>query len=72
MVAMESDSSIEKRSVDETAKPHLATHDVDVAAELTAGKDFVLDPAEAARVRYVTLCARCARGNVLINAQEKD
>ncbi|KAI0665309.1 MFS general substrate transporter [Cubamyces menziesii] len=51
MVAMESDSSIEKRSVDETAKPHLATHDVDVAAELTAGKDFVLDPAEAARVR---------------------
>ena len=28
---------------------------VDVAAELTAGKDFVLDPAEAARVRYVAL-----------------
>ncbi|CDO76435.1 hypothetical protein BN946_scf184781.g12 [Trametes cinnabarina] len=50
---MESDSSIEKRSVadDAASKPHLNASDVDVAAELTAGKDFVLDPAEAARVR---------------------
>ncbi|KAI0823552.1 MFS general substrate transporter [Trametes gibbosa] len=54
---MESDSSInEKRSevLDDSApanKPHLAPQDVDVAAELTPGKDFVLDPQEAARVR---------------------
>lgn len=55
---MESDSSLEKRgSVGDDApahnKPHLATQDVDVAAELAAGNDFVLDPAEAARVRCV-------------------
>ncbi|KAJ3015913.1 hypothetical protein NUW54_g922 [Trametes sanguinea] len=50
---MESDSSIEKRSVNDDvhAKPHLNSSEVDVAAELTPGKDFVLDPAEAARVR---------------------
>ena len=57
---MESDNSSmnEKRSMNGHAdhpleKPHVDTTNVDVAAELTAGKDFVLDPAEAARVRYV-------------------
>ncbi len=62
---MESDSSLEKRgSIADDApahnanKPHLATQDVDVAAELAAGKDFVLDPEEAARVRCVCR-ARC-------------
>nr|VWP00642.1 S-adenosylmethionine synthase (EC [Ganoderma boninense] len=58
---MDSDnSSVEKRSgsadlIDEQGaeKRHLDvdTTNVDVAAGLTAGKDFVLDPAEAARVR---------------------
>ncbi|TBU35510.1 MFS general substrate transporter [Dichomitus squalens] len=53
---MESDASSvnEKRSVNGAQpleKPHVDTTNVDVAAELTAGKDFVLDPAEAARVR---------------------
>ena len=62
---MDSDnSSVEKRSgsadlIDEQGaeKRHLDvdTTNVDVAAGLTAGKDFVLDPAEAARVRYVAL-----------------
>ena len=59
---MESDNSSinEKRSMNGHAdhpleKPHIDTTNVDVAAELTAGKDFVLDPAEAARVRYVAL-----------------
>ncbi|KAI0647523.1 MFS general substrate transporter [Trametes meyenii] len=54
---MESNSSLEKRSasvddkVHDQSRPHLVAHDVDVAAELTAGSDFVLDPEEAARVR---------------------
>ncbi len=65
---MESEnSSVEKRSVSADftdargpEKPHVGvdTNNVDVAAGLTAGKDFVLDPAEAARVRYVP-CAHC-------------
>ena len=52
---MESDSSLEKRSVhDEPAKGRaVAAADIDVAAGLVGGKDFVLDPAEAARVRCV-------------------
>ena len=64
---MESDNSSinEKRSMNGHAdhpleKPHVDTTNVDVAAELTAGRDFVLDPAEAARVRYV-VCIRCSR-----------
>ena len=49
-----SSASIEKRSVEDTHhKPNVATREADVAAALTAGKDFVLDPQEAARVRYV-------------------
>ncbi|KAI0807659.1 MFS general substrate transporter [Fomes fomentarius] len=49
---MESDSSIEKRSVEDAQRrPHVASHDVDVAANITGGQDFVLDPQEAARVR---------------------
>ena len=51
---MESNSSLEKRSVEDAQpKPHVASQEVDVAAELAAGTDFVLDPEEAARVRYV-------------------
>ncbi|KAI0748380.1 MFS general substrate transporter [Daedaleopsis nitida] len=49
---MESNSSLEKRSVEDAQpKPHIANQEVDVAAELAAGNDFVLDPEEAARVR---------------------
>lgn len=48
---MESTSSLEKRSHTEV-KATLATTDVDVAAQLTAGKDIVVDPKEAARIRY--------------------
>lgn len=56
---MESDSSLEKRgSVGDDApahnKPHLATQDVDVAAGLAAGNDFVLDPSRG-RARQVCL-----------------
>ncbi|RPD66615.1 MFS general substrate transporter [Lentinus tigrinus ALCF2SS1-7] len=51
-VQQESSSSIEKRSiVDDMAKPHVATQDVDVAAGLTAGKEVSFTPEEAARVR---------------------
>ena len=59
----ESSSSIEKRSIgDDThdnVKPHVASHDVDVAAGLTAGKDVSFTPEEAARVRCVCVSARC-------------
>ncbi|OJT03928.1 hypothetical protein TRAPUB_5381 [Trametes pubescens] len=53
---MEPHISLEKRGsvADDSPahnKPHLGTRDVDVAAELAAGNDFVLDPEEAARVR---------------------
>ncbi|KAH9928512.1 MFS general substrate transporter [Epithele typhae] len=51
---MESNSSLEKRSTHDEKAPHshhVLAADLDTAAALTAGKDFVLDPAEAARVR---------------------
>lgn len=58
-VQQESSSSFEKRSIgDDLAKPHhrdVASHDVDVAAGLTAGKEVSFTPEEAARVRYVSL-----------------
>ncbi|EPS95177.1 hypothetical protein FOMPIDRAFT_1025921 [Fomitopsis schrenkii] len=43
-----SDESIEKRSVDHEV---VDSYDADVAAQLVAGKDGVVDPAEAKRVR---------------------
>ena len=58
-VQQESSSSFEKRSIgDDLAKAHhrdVASHDVDVAAGLTAGKEVSFTPEEAARVRYVSL-----------------
>ena len=54
---MDSKTSLEKRSAssDEPTKlrESVKAADIDVAAGLVAGKDFVLDPQEAARVRYV-------------------
>lgn len=47
---MESSSSLEKKG-DIDTKATLATSDVDVAAQVTAGKDIVVDPKEAARIR---------------------
>lgn len=59
---MESHISLEKRGgVAEDSpsrnQPHLGTRDVDVAAELAAGNDFVLGPEEAARIRC--FCRAC-------------
>lgn len=61
-------SSVEKRSGSadltdvhgpEKRRLDVDTTNVDVAAGLTAGKDFVLDPAAAARVRYVPCAHAC-------------
>lgn len=46
-VLSSSGSSIEKHGDHDL----VAAYDVDVAAQLTSGKDVVVDPAEAARVR---------------------
>ena len=43
-----SDASIEKRGIDHEV---VESYDADVAAQLVAGKDVVVDPAEAKRVR---------------------
>ena len=50
---MTSRSSLEKDIEDVSTKPVVETADLDVAAQLTAGKDVTLDPAEAARIRCV-------------------
>ena len=51
---MTSRSSLEKDLEDVTVgTKHVESSDLDVAAQLTAGKDVELDPAEAARIRYV-------------------
>ncbi|OBZ75992.1 putative transporter PB10D8.01 [Grifola frondosa] len=47
---MDSNSDIEKRP-DHDLKPVTKTYDVDVAAQLTAGKVIAIDPEEAARIR---------------------
>ena len=62
----ESSSSFEKRSIgDDLAKAHhrdVASHDVDVAAGLTAGKEVSFTPEEAARIRCVPRIPRAQRG----------
>lgn len=46
-------TSVEKKPREDVLKPALASSDIDVAAQLTAGKEIVVDPAEAARIRCV-------------------
>lgn len=65
---MESSSSLEKRSQSET-KAVFGSSEVDIAAQLTAGKEFVVDPAEAARVRYASL--QCAFQISPLNINER-
>ena len=50
-----SDYSDEKKHGVDVPKHIAASSELDVAAQLTAGSDFVLDPAEAERVRYVSI-----------------
>lgn len=49
----ESSSLDEKEKVDAVA---VSTREVDTAAELTAGAEGQLDPAEALRIRYASSC----------------
>lgn len=54
---MDSTSSLDKKLDGEvsvhSAKPTVAASQVDVAAQLTAGKEINFTPEEAARVRYM-------------------
>ena len=64
---MESNLALEKRSMhDEPIEGGVvAAADIDVAASLVYGRDFVLDPAEAARVRCVFCPNYLGKGDTL-------
>lgn len=57
MSARDSTSSVDKKAATEGStsqyKPTIRTSEVDVAAQLVAGKEISFTPEEAARIRFV-------------------